>query len=169
MTAEPALAQMIAAGASGDASTDAVEIADGVFLSAGVTNSHLVTTSDGSVVVNAGSAPEAERTHQPRYRRIDPEPPRYVITTQSHRDHMGGVPVFSVFSSPRNRRRFLSSPVLGSNLLVACVDRSSVRRDVLWMLQLLIPLGKIRVLAIGVCRSANCSVQVPRCMLTLET
>lgn len=93
--AEPELARVTRQGASTDGSTDAVAITDYIHMSFGVTNSYLVTTGDRSVVVNAGSDQEARRAHLPRYRRIDPRRPAYIVTTQSHRDHMGGVPVLS--------------------------------------------------------------------------
>lgn len=93
--AEPELALMTRQGASTDGSTDAEAITDYIHMSFGVTNSYMVTTDGRPVVVNAGSEQEARRAHLPRYRRIDPTPPAYVVTTQSHRDHMGGVPVLS--------------------------------------------------------------------------
>ena len=92
---EPELARVTRQGASTDASTDAVAISDFIHMSFGVTNSYLITTADRPVVVNAGSEQEARRAHLPRYQRIDPRPPAYIITTQSHRDHMGGVPVLA--------------------------------------------------------------------------
>ena len=92
---EPELARITRQGASSDGSTDAVAITDFIHMSFGVTNSYLVTTDDRPVVVNAGSEQEARRAHLPRYQRIDPRPPVYIVTTQSHRDHMGGVPVLS--------------------------------------------------------------------------
>lgn len=92
---EPELARMTRQGASTDASIDAVAITDCIHMSFGVTNSYLITTADRPVVVNAGSEQEARRAHLPRYQRIDPRPPAYIITTQSHRDHMGGVPVLA--------------------------------------------------------------------------
>ena len=92
---EPILARLTRNAASIDGSTDSVAITDFIHMSAGVTNSYLVTTANRSVVVNAGSGDEARRTHLPRYRRVDPQPPIYIITTQSHRDQMGGVPVLA--------------------------------------------------------------------------
>jgi alkyl sulfatase BDS1-like metallo-beta-lactamase superfamily hydrolase len=92
---EPVLARLTRDAASTDGSIDATPVTDFVHLSPGVTNSYLVTTADRSVVVNAGSEQEAIRAHKPRYRRIDPDPPLYIITTQSHRDQMGGVPVLA--------------------------------------------------------------------------
>jgi len=90
---DPILAHLTRDAASTDASTDATAITDFIYMSLGVTNSYLVTTAGRSVIVNAGSEQEAVRAHLPRYRRIDPNPPIYIITTQSHRDQMGGVPV----------------------------------------------------------------------------
>lgn len=92
---EPILARLTRDGASTDGSTDAVPVNDFIHMSCGVTNSYLVTTDGPSVVINAGSEQEARRAHLPRYRRIDDRPPIYIITTQSHRDHMGGVPVLA--------------------------------------------------------------------------
>ena len=92
---EPILARLTREGASSDGSTDAIPITDFIHMSPGVTNSYLVTTTGRSVVVNAGSEQEARRSHLPRYRRIDSEPPIHIVTTQSHRDHMGGVPVLA--------------------------------------------------------------------------
>ena len=92
---EPELARVTRRGASTDASVDAVAISGFIHMSFGVTNSYLITTADRPVVVNAGSEQEARRAHLPRYQRIDPRPPAYIVTTQSHRDHMGGVPVLA--------------------------------------------------------------------------
>jgi alkyl sulfatase BDS1-like metallo-beta-lactamase superfamily hydrolase len=92
---EPVLARLTREAASTDGSTDAIAITDFIYMSPGVTNSYMVTTAGLSVVVNTGSEQEALRSHLPRYRRIDPNPPIHVITTQSHRDQMGGVPVLA--------------------------------------------------------------------------
>jgi alkyl sulfatase BDS1-like metallo-beta-lactamase superfamily hydrolase len=92
---EPWLASVVRGGAAADGSRDARQIADCIYLSEGVTNSYLVTTLGKSVLINAGSLQESTRTHRPRYRRIDPADPAYVVTTQSHRDHIGGVQVLS--------------------------------------------------------------------------
>jgi alkyl sulfatase BDS1-like metallo-beta-lactamase superfamily hydrolase len=92
---EPPLARIVREGAQSDGSTDATPVTDTIFLSPGVSNSYLLTTLAGPVLINAGSAQEAERAHAPRYRRICSASPVFIVTTQSHRDHIGGVPVLA--------------------------------------------------------------------------
>jgi glyoxylase-like metal-dependent hydrolase (beta-lactamase superfamily II) len=87
--AKPKLAEFVR---SGDAQTEAVEITPFVFLSRDVSNAHLVTTSDGDVIVNTGMPDGAER-HKQLFAPHRTGPLRYIILTQSHADHFGGVPV----------------------------------------------------------------------------
>lgn len=86
----PKLAQLVR---SGDTQTEAVAITPFVFMSHDVSNAYLVTTADGDVVVNTGMPDGAERS----VRLFAPHrtgPLRYIILTQSHADHFGGVPEF---------------------------------------------------------------------------
>jgi glyoxylase-like metal-dependent hydrolase (beta-lactamase superfamily II) len=90
MSTQPKLADLVRAG---DTQTVAVAITPFVFLAHGVSNVHLVTTSGGDVIINAGMPEDGERAAKlfapHRTGRV-----RYVILTQSHADHFGGVPEF---------------------------------------------------------------------------
>ncbi len=77
---------------SGDAQTEAVAITPFVFMSRDISNSYLVTTSDGDVIVNTGMPDGAERT-KALFAPHRTGPLKYIILTQSHGDHYGGVPV----------------------------------------------------------------------------
>lgn len=88
--ARPKLADLVRAG---DAQTEAVEITPFIFMSRDVSNAHLVTTSDGDVLVNTGSPDGAERSVK-LFKPHRTGPLRYIILTQSHSDHFGGVPAF---------------------------------------------------------------------------
>ena len=70
----------------------AVDVGDGVWLSPGLSNSYLITTSDGRVVVNSGMGFEGP-LHRAKYDAVDGSPIRSVILTQGHYDHVGGLPV----------------------------------------------------------------------------
>ncbi|RZJ97743.1 MAG: MBL fold metallo-hydrolase [Novosphingobium sp.] len=87
---QPKLADLVR---SGDAQTEAVEITPFVFLARGISNAHLVTTSDGDVIVNTGMPEDGERAAK-LFAPHRTGPIRYVILTQSHADHFGGVPEF---------------------------------------------------------------------------
>lgn len=63
---------------------------DFIHLSEGLSNSFLITTPEGNVVVNTGMFFEAPY-HKKNYAKIDPRPPRYIVLTQGHVDHVGGV------------------------------------------------------------------------------
>jgi len=71
----------------------AIPVADGIYLSPGLSNSYLVVTAEGRVVINAGMAFEAP-VHKRNYDAIDAGPVRAVILTQGHVDHVGGVSLF---------------------------------------------------------------------------
>ncbi|MFT4025466.1 MAG: MBL fold metallo-hydrolase [Novosphingobium sp.] len=78
---------------AGDTQTEAIEITPFVFMARGISNAHLVTTSDGDVIINTGMPEDGERAA----RLFAPHrtgPVRYIILTQSHADHFGGVPEF---------------------------------------------------------------------------
>jgi alkyl sulfatase BDS1-like metallo-beta-lactamase superfamily hydrolase len=72
----------------------AQEICSGIWLSPGLSNSYLLTTGDGRIVVNTGMGFEAP-IHRANYDAIDSSPIRYVILTQGHYDHVGGTEALS--------------------------------------------------------------------------
>jgi alkyl sulfatase BDS1-like metallo-beta-lactamase superfamily hydrolase len=86
----PLLANLVR---SGDSQTEAVEITPFVFMANDISNAYLVTTSDGDVVINTGMPDGAERSAA-LFKPHRTGPLRYIILTQSHADHFGGVPVF---------------------------------------------------------------------------
>jgi alkyl sulfatase BDS1-like metallo-beta-lactamase superfamily hydrolase len=79
---------------AGDNDLAAVGIGDGIFMSRGVSNSYLISTSDGDVLINTGMPHEGER-HRSRYAAVSSGPVRVIVFTQSHMDHIGGWPAFS--------------------------------------------------------------------------
>ena len=84
----PPLANLVRAG---DAQTEAEQITPFIFMSHDVSNAYLVTTDDGDVVVNTGMPDGAERT-KTLFAPHRKGPLKYIILTQSHADHYGGVP-----------------------------------------------------------------------------
>ena len=80
----------------GEGQQDAVDLRDGIFMSRGISNSYLVTTADGDVLINTGmhfEAPEIER----RFAAVSNNPIRGIVFTQGHSDHVGG---WSQFDGP---------------------------------------------------------------------
>jgi glyoxylase-like metal-dependent hydrolase (beta-lactamase superfamily II) len=71
----------------------AVAVADGIWLSPGLSNSYLVVTPEGRVVINTGMGFESGH-HRRLYDAIDRGPVRYILLTQGHVDHVGGVDTF---------------------------------------------------------------------------
>jgi glyoxylase-like metal-dependent hydrolase (beta-lactamase superfamily II) len=85
---KPVLASLVQAG---DQQKEAEAITDFVFMAKDISNAYLVTTSAGDVMVNTGFMDNAERTK----RLLAPKRSgalRYIILTQAHPDHYGGVP-----------------------------------------------------------------------------
>jgi alkyl sulfatase BDS1-like metallo-beta-lactamase superfamily hydrolase len=66
---------------------------DVVHVSEGTTNSHLIVTPVGRIVVNTGLGFEAP-VHKAYFDSVDRGPVRYVVLTQGHVDHVGGVDTF---------------------------------------------------------------------------
>jgi len=89
-TSKPALADLVRAG---DQQKEAEPITEFVFMAKDISNAYLVTTPAGDVMVNTGFMDNVERTKgllAPRRT----GPLRYIILTQAHPDHYGGVPAF---------------------------------------------------------------------------
>jgi alkyl sulfatase BDS1-like metallo-beta-lactamase superfamily hydrolase len=88
---KPPLAGLVLAG---DQQKEAQAITDFIFMAKDISNAYLVTTAAGDVMVNTGFMDNAERTKG----LLAPHrtgPLRYIILTQAHADHYGGVPTLS--------------------------------------------------------------------------
>ena len=70
-------------------------INDFIVMSEGCSNSYLIETPEGSILINTGMGYEAP-VHLKNYQGLstDSDNIRYVITTQGHVDHVGGVQFF---------------------------------------------------------------------------
>ena len=68
----------------------AQQVCPGIWLSPGLSNSYLLPTHEGRIVVNTGMGFEAA-VHRANYDAVDTSPIRYIILTQGHYDHVGGV------------------------------------------------------------------------------
>ncbi len=80
----------------GEGAQEAVAINDHIFMSRGISNSYLVTTSEGDVQINTGmyfEAPEIKR----RFGQVSNGPLEVIVFTQGHSDHVGG---WSQFDAP---------------------------------------------------------------------
>jgi alkyl sulfatase BDS1-like metallo-beta-lactamase superfamily hydrolase len=78
---------------SGDNQVGATARAPGVYESRGIGNSYLITTSDGDVLVNAGTLADARRGHE-LFNQVSKGPIRYIILTQSHANQYGGLEIY---------------------------------------------------------------------------
>ena len=72
---------------------EAVSITDFIHMSTGSSNSYLINTADGDVLINTGMGFEAGR-HKRLYEPLRSGPLRYILITQGHVDHVGGVDTF---------------------------------------------------------------------------
>lgn len=85
----PPLAGLVNAGQQ---QADAEAITDFIFMAKDISNAYLVTTADGDLLVNAGFPLSAQR-NKALFAPHRTGPLRYIVLTQSHPDHFGGVPV----------------------------------------------------------------------------
>ncbi len=67
----------------------ALELGDGIWLSPGLSNSYLLQTDDGRIVINTGMGFEGP-LHRLAYEAVDSAPTRTIVFTQGHYDHVGG-------------------------------------------------------------------------------
>jgi alkyl sulfatase BDS1-like metallo-beta-lactamase superfamily hydrolase len=72
---------------------EARRIREGLYVSEGLSNSYLINTSDGRIVINTGMGFEAP-VHKRNYDAVSHGPTRYILLTQGHVDHVGGVDLF---------------------------------------------------------------------------
>jgi alkyl sulfatase BDS1-like metallo-beta-lactamase superfamily hydrolase len=69
---------------------EARRVHDLVYASEGLSNSYLVVTPEGRVIINTGMGFEAP-IHKRNYDAVDSAPVRFILLTQGHVDHVGGV------------------------------------------------------------------------------
>ncbi|MDT5260851.1 MAG: hypothetical protein QOD10_5931 [Mycobacterium sp.] len=65
-------------------------IAPGLWCSPGLSNAYLLTTGEGRVIINTGMGFEGP-VHRANFDAVDPSPVHYIIFTQGHVDHVGGL------------------------------------------------------------------------------
>jgi len=88
---EPVFHSRPGADALGPAAAEKAEqIAAGLWCSPGLSNAYLLTTGDGRVIVNTGMGFEGP-VHRANFDAVDSAPVRYIIFTQGHVDHVGGL------------------------------------------------------------------------------
>ena len=68
---------------------EAIQINDYIYVSKDISDSILITTPEGNIVVNAG-LPGRGVAHKARYAAVSEQPLKYLILTQCHADHFGG-------------------------------------------------------------------------------
>lgn len=65
------------------------QVHDRIWMSAGLTNTYLVSTDDGRVIIGSGMGFESP-VHKRNFDAVDPSPTRAIVFTQGHPDHVGG-------------------------------------------------------------------------------
>ena len=78
---------------SGEQQLAPVERAPGIHECRGVGNSYLLTTSEGDILVNAGTLGDARRGRD-LFKQVSSAPIRYIILTQSHANQFGGLEIY---------------------------------------------------------------------------
>lgn len=70
-----------------------VRINDFIWMSEGSSNTYLIQTRDGDILVNSGLGVEAS-VHRRCFQLASQSPIRYLLLTQGHVDHVGGIDLF---------------------------------------------------------------------------
>jgi alkyl sulfatase BDS1-like metallo-beta-lactamase superfamily hydrolase len=74
----------------GNSQTEAHKINEAIFMALGFSNTFMVRTDEGNVIIDTSSAVTAKKHHE-LLRKVSDAPVRYVILTHGHRDHTGGL------------------------------------------------------------------------------
>lgn len=90
---------------SGQGQTQAIDRGNGIWESRGIGNSYLITTSEGDVLINAGSLADARRGKD-LFAQVSDHEIRYIILTQSHANQYGGLEVYKTSSNTVISHRF---------------------------------------------------------------
>ncbi|MBT8442385.1 MAG: MBL fold metallo-hydrolase [Gammaproteobacteria bacterium] len=85
---------LLALGASGEGVAAATEVADGIYMARGVSNSYLIATPEGNVVIDTG-APNTAKKQFDALRAVSEASVRYVILTHAHVDHTAGLALWN--------------------------------------------------------------------------
>ena len=73
------------------------QINDFIFLSEGASNSYLIETSEGNILINTGLGVEAQ-IHKHCFDQVNNKEIKYIIYTQGHVDHVGGSGFFKEYN-----------------------------------------------------------------------
>lgn len=79
--------------ASGNNKPSVIDRGYGIYECPGIGNSYLITTLDGSVLVNAGTLRDARRNRE-LFQSISAAPVEYIVLTQSHANQYGGLELY---------------------------------------------------------------------------
>ncbi len=130
MTAQPTLSdeglKVAALVKSGEGQAQVLECAPGIWENRGVGNSYLVTTSEGDVLVNAGTLGDARRGRE-QFSRVSQQSIRYIVLTQSHANQYGGLEVYKTAQNRVIAHRNYPGDRLYSEALSAHYRRGSRR------------------------------------------
>ena len=77
--------------------TKPFRINDFIYLSEGASNSYLIETSEGNILINTGLGVEAP-VHKYCFDQVNKHEIKYIIYTQGHVDHVGGSGFFKEYN-----------------------------------------------------------------------
>ena len=77
--------------------TEPVRINDFIYLSEGTSNSYLIETTEGNILINTGLGVEAP-VHKYSFDQVNKNKIKYIIYTQGHVDHVGGSGFFKEYN-----------------------------------------------------------------------